>query len=334
MSPSPSAILTDALAAFNKAATLAITTAQDQARKDITQTTADTREARRERDEAIKALHACRLEEQAWKQEASVWKAAADQAELTIKHHLETIAQLRREATQWKEQCLRLEETSRLEAISWKEQFLRVDQERTKLAQRVDELVSEQLSTSTRLNALQTPSSRGTTGAGSVPGSRQVLLRRVQAVVEVPVKEESVDRGAPESGMVPSASTFPPSISSSKPTSAPTQSAKPNQATTRIKRKAVAKRRYVEVDDSDTTGEGFGSEPSEHDYPYVTSDDDDELMMGAEDNPNAVYGIKHIRKPPSTKKPSRPTGTRTRKVVSSPTERKNRPPGATRSAKS
>ena len=136
--------------------------------------------------------------------------------------------------------------------------------------------------TSTRLNALQTPSSRGTTGAGSVPGSRQVLLRRVQAVVEVPVKEESVDRGAPESGMAPSASTFPPSISSSKPTSAPTQSAKPNQATTRIKRKAVAKRRYVEVDDSDTTGEGFGSEPSEHDYPYVTSDDDDELMMGAE----------------------------------------------------
>jgi len=140
--------------------------------------------------------------------------------------------------------------------------------------------------TSTCLNALQTPSSRGTTGAGSVPGSRQVLLRRVQAVVEVPVKEESVDRGAPELGVVPSASTFPPSISSSKPASAPTQSAKPNQAATRIKRKAAVKRPYVEVDDSDSTGasEGFGSEASEHndDISDAISDDDDELMMGAE----------------------------------------------------
>lgn len=62
-----------------------------------------------------------------------------------INHHLETIAQLRHEATQWKTQCLRLEETSRQEAISWKEQFLRVEQERSKLAQRVEELVAEQL---------------------------------------------------------------------------------------------------------------------------------------------------------------------------------------------
>ena len=62
-----------------------------------------------------------------------------------IQHHLETIGQLRQEATQWKNQCLRLEETSRQEAISWKEQFLRVEQERSKLAQRVEELVAERL---------------------------------------------------------------------------------------------------------------------------------------------------------------------------------------------
>ena len=62
-----------------------------------------------------------------------------------INHHLETIAQLRQEAAQWKNQCLRLEETSRQEATSWKEQFLRVEQERSKLAQRVEELVAEQL---------------------------------------------------------------------------------------------------------------------------------------------------------------------------------------------
>lgn len=63
-----------------------------------------------------------------------------------IDHHIETIAQLRQEATQWKNQCLRLEETSRQEAVSWKEQFLRVEQERAKLAERVEELLAEQLS--------------------------------------------------------------------------------------------------------------------------------------------------------------------------------------------
>ena len=65
---------------------------------------------------------------------------------MQIKHHLDTISQLRHEAEQWKQQCLRLEDTSRQEAISWKEQFLRVEQERYKLATRVDELMEEQLS--------------------------------------------------------------------------------------------------------------------------------------------------------------------------------------------
>ncbi|KAL4063306.1 hypothetical protein V8B97DRAFT_1992634 [Scleroderma yunnanense] len=337
MSPSPSSILTDALVAFNKAANFAITSAQEQARKDIIQTAADAREARRERDEAIKTLHACRLEEQAWKQEASVWKAAADQAELTINHHLETIAQLRREATQWKEQCLRLEETSRLEAISWKEQFLRVEQERTKLAQRVDELVSGQLSASTRMNALQTPSSRGTTGAGALPSHRQVFLRRVQTVVEVPVKEESVDREVTETVPIPSASTLSASVSTSKP--APVQATKPNQATTRVRRKTVAKRPYVDVDDSDTPHQDFGSEASGHrnDTPSdTTSDnDDDELMMGAEDNPKEVYGTKHVRKPPVIKRPpSRLIGAKKRKSAPTTMERRNRPPGTGQAAKS
>lgn len=63
--------------------------AQDQARKDVTQATADAREARRERDEAVNALHASRLEEQAWKQEAGVWKAAVRNVSyVSHVHHL------------------------------------------------------------------------------------------------------------------------------------------------------------------------------------------------------------------------------------------------------
>ncbi|KAI6039301.1 hypothetical protein EDC04DRAFT_3140918 [Pisolithus marmoratus] len=381
MSTAPSAVLTDALAAIDRAATLAITTAQEQA-------TADAREARRDRDEAVKALHACRLEEQAWREEANTWKAAAHQAELTIEHHLETIAQLRQEATQWKEQCLRLEETSRLEAVSWKEQFLRVEQERSRLAQRVDELVSERLSVkpptsnptahstpimkhantkdllvstalcaplaygsqysdiehpkntkstsvkskasssglqtrqlpgslstsssgnraNARLTAVQTAHSRGPPGGAD---RQPLLLRRVQAVVEVPIKEESVDRDV-QKGMPPSVSSSSAPASTSKVASVQTPATK---GVTRIKRKSAPQRLYVEVDES-------GS--SSHDMETDRDSDEDELMMGAEPNPKEIYGIKHIRKPPvPAKKPSTPsTKVKKRKVVPA-AERKN-----------
>lgn len=357
MSATPSAVLTDALAAFGRAATLAITTAQEQA-------TAETREARRERDEAIKALHDCKLEEQAWKEEANTWKAAARQAELTIEHHLDTIAQLRQEATQWKEQCLRLEDNSRVEAVSWKEQFLRVEQERSRLAQRVDVLVSERLSAkpqsldptahvtpimrhsdakdlsastsasvkpkapssalqtrqppgslptptsenraNARLTAGQATHFRGPSGGAGVPDRRPLLLRRVQAVVEVPVKEESVDRDV-RKGIAPSASTSA-SASTSKFAPVQTPATKANQGVTRIKRKSAPQRLYVEVDESGTPSDDMETD---------AGSDDDELMMGAEPNLKEISGIKHIRKPPaSAKKPStQPLKAKKRKIV-------------------
>ncbi|KAI6114431.1 hypothetical protein F5141DRAFT_1062839 [Pisolithus sp. B1] len=319
MSTATSAVLTDALAAIDRAATLAITTAQEQA-------TTDAREARRERDEAVKALHACRLEEQAWKEEAK--RSGKLRIPQKIEHHLETIAQLRQEATQWKEQCLRLEETSRLEAVSWKEQFLRVEQERLKLSQRVDDLVSErfsvkpQTSTSTThatpimrhsntrdllastvfthktpsprrsnqkhrqarykpgnsqgpyprrplktaqmhvLTAAQATHSRGPSGVASAANHQPFLLRRVQAVVEVPIKEESVDRDV-RKGMPPSVSASSASASTSKFASVQTPVTKTSQGVTRIKRKSDPQASLYDMD----TG---------------ADSDDDELMMGAE----------------------------------------------------
>ncbi|KAI6099546.1 hypothetical protein EDD16DRAFT_1717817 [Pisolithus croceorrhizus] len=364
MSTATSAVLTDALAAIDRAATLAITTAQEQA-------TTDAREARRERDEAVKALHACRVEEQAWREEANTWKAAAHQAELTIEHHLETIAQLRQEATQWKEQCLRLEETSRLEAVSWKEQFLRVEQERSKLAQRVDDLVSErfsvkpQTSTSTthatpimrhsntrdlmastsasikskppssalqtrqlpralptptsenranaRLTAAQATHSRGPSGVASAADRQPLLLRRVQAVVEVPIKEESVDRDV-RKGIPPSASASSASASTSKFASVQTLVTKTSQGVTRIKRKSGPQRLYVEVDESGTSSDDMNT---------GADSDDDELMMGAEPKPKEIHDIKPIRKPPAPAKepPAQSAKAKKRKLVST-TERK------------
>ncbi|KAF8229693.1 hypothetical protein L208DRAFT_156030 [Tricholoma matsutake] len=51
-----------------------------------------------------------------------------------IAHQTETIAQLRREAAQWKDQ-----------SRNWQEHFLRVEQERCALSSRVDSLVAERL---------------------------------------------------------------------------------------------------------------------------------------------------------------------------------------------
>jgi len=51
-----------------------------------------------------------------------------------IAHQAETVAQLRREANQWKDQ-----------SRNWQEHFLRVEQERCALSSRVDELVAERL---------------------------------------------------------------------------------------------------------------------------------------------------------------------------------------------
>ena len=53
------------------------------------------------------------------------------------RHQAELITQLRQEAQQWKDQCLRLEESLRGEIKSWKDQFLRVDAERTRLLDQV-----------------------------------------------------------------------------------------------------------------------------------------------------------------------------------------------------
>ncbi|EGN98334.1 hypothetical protein SERLA73DRAFT_183281 [Serpula lacrymans var. lacrymans S7.3] len=382
----PSIILTDALASFTKAANLAFATVQDQARVEVAKVSTETREARRERDDALKALHASRSDEQVWKEEAGAWKTAAEQADMTVKHQTETIAQLRHEATQWKNQCLRLEETSRQEAISWKEQFLRVEQERCKLSLRVDELISEQLNYQTSTPSLpftpkvrytdtnmsissrshhlsnyasaspasqdmpstssaksqtdsQRPSSlmdkplaaardrapgkfaitqlptpvsehqrnirqkvgKGKTfsveipsrgepqhnGDGDTPGSRTTFIRRVKAVVQIPVKEESFDGNVSDPSPSASTSSSAPAVNLEAP---PSRSARQTRTKKRT-RKAVqdeieSQSEIEEVENSQSSGDGHSLAED--------SDDEDELMMCPENNDQEMYGVQHI----------------------------------------
>ncbi|TCD70883.1 hypothetical protein EIP91_001191 [Steccherinum ochraceum] len=170
MSSTPTTIMTDALGAFNKAANHAVSAtpsfqplanfiavAEKQAATLVARAVAEADEARQERDEAVEALNAIKLERKEWQRRVDGWKTSIDKSDMTIDHQNEVIAQLREEASQWKGQLLRHEETSRREAQDWKEQYLKAEQERTRLAARVDELVAEQLSWNTHTNAHNTP---------------------------------------------------------------------------------------------------------------------------------------------------------------------------------
>lgn len=139
---SPSVLLADSLASLSKSALHAFAQVENQARSEVARVVADAQEARNERDKALDAQHKYQLEGQAWKQEVMNYKASLKQAEISIAHQTETIAQLRREAAQWKDQ-----------SRNWQEHFLRVEQERCALSSRVDSLVAERLQWSRPLHA-------------------------------------------------------------------------------------------------------------------------------------------------------------------------------------
>ncbi|THH28267.1 hypothetical protein EUX98_g5923 [Antrodiella citrinella] len=230
MPATPTSILSDALGVFTKAANLAVATAEKQSAAEVARANVEAEEARRERDEAVDAMNAMRLDKKEWQRRVEGWKSSVDKSDMTIEHQNETIAQLREEANQWKGQLLRYEDTARREAQDWKEQYLRAEQERIQLAARVDELVNEQLAWNTHTNAHNaayasrshpdmpnvagpstsrtprqktadvrmddTPTTRPSAApraSMSQPSEVVRVIRRVQAVIEVPVKEESED---------------------------------------------------------------------------------------------------------------------------------------------
>ncbi|KAK0221742.1 hypothetical protein IW262DRAFT_1375737 [Armillaria fumosa] len=121
------AVIADSISALSKSINQVFSEVEKSATDKLERTQQSAQDARNERDDAVKALHAAQLEIQEWKQKVK-------QAEMTITHQTETIGQLRREATQWKDQ-----------SRNWQEHFLRVEQERCTLSSRLDELVAERL---------------------------------------------------------------------------------------------------------------------------------------------------------------------------------------------
>lgn len=97
---------------------------------------ADLRDARIERDNAIKHSRTSQVELETEKQTVARYKSSLIQAERTIEEQTDIISRLHREVTHWKEQ-----------ARNWQEHFTRVEEERCSLATRLDEMLAEQSQT-------------------------------------------------------------------------------------------------------------------------------------------------------------------------------------------
>ena len=180
---------------------------------------------------------------------------------------------------------------------------------------------------------------------------RQIVVRRVHAVVEVPVKEESLDRDMDIDAIPSSAATNIASTSTlaSKSAAASQASEVPmstelTNATPRAKRKASAKRSYVEIDDDESERDSTSKQSDTEEYQPV-SDGDDELLMGTEvgktpkcgmpsgadsaltqTNRKEAYAMKRVPKPASLQKATRPpTVAKKRKAPAVTITKKNRP---------
>ncbi|KAI0755221.1 hypothetical protein C8Q80DRAFT_418586 [Daedaleopsis nitida] len=145
--------VSDALANLTKAATVALNVvqgAQEQANGELAR-------LRDERDDALKGLRDAQLDVKELEVRQEGWKAALEKSDLTIKHHTETIAQLRAEVSQWKTQLNRLEESSRQEIDGWKDQYRRAEHERSRLSVRIEELIAGQLAWNAAAHAYTAP---------------------------------------------------------------------------------------------------------------------------------------------------------------------------------
>ncbi|TDL22126.1 hypothetical protein BD410DRAFT_828578 [Rickenella mellea] len=137
------AILNDALSAFSHCATHALAIAEENGKA---QTVANEQRLHRQVEDLKKEKEAANrdrfqmaLDLEQSRRDVDRWKAIAEKAEVTINHQEETVAQTRREATQWKDQYLRGEE----ERTQWKDLYLRGETERARLSERIDSLVAE-----------------------------------------------------------------------------------------------------------------------------------------------------------------------------------------------
>lgn len=305
----PSVLVAEAFKQFSQATVSALRAYEQGTRARLGQVEDDLRVLRRERDDALRDL---KEQTQVWVAEVDKWKSEADRASVVNTHQAELVNQLRQEAQQWKDQCLRLEETLRGEIKAWKDQFLRVDAEHTRLLNQQLSAPSSQSTLAQDITPKRAPvplpimpgaggdssATSSTTKRASVSSSTAHVdkkpavhhsstkaplprvVRRVHAFIEVPVKEEDQEDLEPER---------PGSALLLQPSSTP-------RAAGRRKSSASSRRvsRRVLSDASDSVSGGGGDE-------HVDEEEVENAIASSSPGPDGKsvpWGKKHIRQLP------------------------------------
>ncbi|TFK74815.1 hypothetical protein BDN72DRAFT_955477 [Pluteus cervinus] len=332
----PSGMLAESIATFSQAAYKAFAEIETQCKSEVARATTQAKDAKIARDEALAQLHEMQLEDKSLQQEVIALRAGLKQMEMTIAHQADTIAQLRREANQWKDQ-----------SKNWQDHFLRVEQERCALGTKVDELLTDRLHGNFAIPISPSSSdsiSQATTAvsvkrhSSSHPPSKPIITPDPESPTEgisahrqqrsirkqpKPIKEDSTRTSIPPPPKtLPGTQTVIRRVqavyevkeeSSEEELEFFTPKQQRTAATPRhIKSESSQRRRkrlVVEEDNESDTGYPEDSvEPSDAIEPPPEEDDDDELMMGAEDNHHEVYGTKRVpttkRGPPQTQSAS------------------------------
>ncbi|KAF9267322.1 hypothetical protein L218DRAFT_955206 [Marasmius fiardii PR-910] len=141
--------IADSLASVSQSVLSAFSEMETKYQDTVTHITAETSQARTERDNAIRRLHEVQLQAQERKHEIETLEASVKQLENTVTEQAATISQLRKDMNFWKDQ-----------ARNWQEHFLRVEEARCTLSSRLEEY-KERLNNRPKINvAPLTPVSR------------------------------------------------------------------------------------------------------------------------------------------------------------------------------
>ncbi|KAI0036533.1 hypothetical protein K488DRAFT_81980 [Vararia minispora EC-137] len=356
----PSAALADALKNITQATLTALRSYESQSRKSYTEMENDVRALRKERDAALVETHRLKQKDVEWSAEVDRWKAELEKVDIAHSHQSQLIDHLREEVQQWKDHCLRLEESSRLEVRDWKAQFMRADHERSHLTSRLNSLLPEACPSLTFCRPFQvgvvrltlfpvqgeagtytasiTPRSRTTeipsvrkqnplarastsalvhpplesiplgsprkprpstsTRAGtSVPAAPQtpgpMVVRRVHATFELPVKEEDEDGGLLEQEPDPAPHVLLPTKRHTTSGATPKSRTKRPQASDAENEDEDGSGEYIEGGDR-TRRRRTAVMRAVQDESGTEDDEEDELAMGVEENPQEIYGQKTV----------------------------------------
>ncbi|KAG5638706.1 hypothetical protein H0H81_010688 [Sphagnurus paluster] len=288
----PSGLLAESLAALSKSAYQAFSDVENQARREVAQANADSREARLERDRALEDLHAAQLEGQAWEKEVASVNAAWKTAPFVLNQAAPESAESTGSST--RTTAYSQNQASPEKMAQSPGRTPNVDSSPASISTRRSRTIPKPLKgkpspttlthfTSETLNSdhIQTPRKRKASPRSPIR-QRSTVIRRVEAVIhvkrEVSDDEEESDSVDDAEGNVQRDATV----------------VNPKQTVHR-KRKVAADANHLGPDNRSPVMSECSDEVNREDH--CLDEDEDELMLGAEDKQPPPKSSKRTPRP-------------------------------------